>query len=215
MDVWQCGLLPTLASSSSNSHVCFVALKFLELTYCQSQLQKKTELPRAARLCLSLSKLKLYINQFKKVQPSKKKRKQNASTFYLLDFFPGEMKSNWNEVFEAHRCFASSTLSEEAMPVTSVASKKHHPQVDGRFGSWHSDIPRWFVLYVSTCLPTACYIVIWFEKCITNQLPPSFFSRQWSNNEYSTSTSTMSECLWVFQYFSVEKRGISSQWVVF
>ena len=88
MDVWQCGLLPTLASSSSNSHVCFVALKFLELTYCQSQLQKKTKLPRAARLCLSLSKLKLYINQFKKVQPSKKKENKMHLHFICWTFSP-------------------------------------------------------------------------------------------------------------------------------
>lgn len=165
MDVWQCGLLPTLASSSSNSHVCFVALEFFWVDLLPVSTPEKDKTPKSCKALLVMSKLKLTI-QKKSNHPKKSK----MHLHFMCWTFPREMKSNW-KVFEALRCFASSTLSEEAMPVTSVASST------GWWSIWNLAFRHspWFVWYVSTCLPTACYIVIWFAKCITNQLPLLFF----------------------------------------
>lgn len=102
----------------------------------------------------------------------------------------------------------------DALPVPRLVRRQcqspqwHHPQVDGRFGIWHSDIPldlfSLICFYMFANSLWYCHLV-----CKVHNKPTAtiLFSRKWSNNKYRTRTSTMSECLWVFQYFSMEKNG--------
>lgn len=146
------------------SHSGFLKLKFPCL-FCRIGIfgvellpvstPKKTKLPREARLCLSLSKLKLAIQKSPNIQ-------KKAKCIYIL--FVGLFPVRWSRIAKFSRPF-------DALPVPRLASSTDW------WSNWilafrHSP---WFVWCVSTCLLTACYAVIWFAKCITNQLPPSFF----------------------------------------
>lgn len=118
--------------------------------------------------------------------------------------FPREMKPNC-EVFEALRCFASSTLSII-----------HGLMVELDFG-----IPTFpliclmcFYMFANSLL--CCHLV-----CKVHNKPTAtiLFSRKWSNNKYSTST--MSECkrhfsisLWKKCEFQVSRLFLKSTKVV-
>lgn len=144
---------------------------------------KKTKLPRAARLCLSLSKLKLYINQFKK-SPAIPKKKQNASTFYVLDFSP----VRWSRIGTKFlRPF-------DALPVPRLVRRQcQSPQ-------WHpKSITDWWSIleFGIPTFPLICLICFYMFAnsllychlvCKVHYKPTAtpFFCRKWSNGVFQS-----------------------------